>query len=145
MRQEAGSGVIVISGTVGGDVKDGDTVTLTYGSVTHTGQVDAKGEFSIYTSGIDLAKVTSISASVSTTDAAGNTATSTAAQTYSVDTTATAGVTVDSITQAITFIKCNRVRNKSKCNRFSKWRCKRWRHGYSTRKWNGCNRNSIGR
>ena len=93
---EAG-GTVAVTGSVGGDVKDGDTVTLTIGSQTHTGTVSS-GTFSIDVPGSELAASTSVGASVSTTDTAGNTATATNVQSYSVDTSATAGISVDSIT-----------------------------------------------
>ena len=72
---EAG-GTVTITGTVGGDVQDGDIVTLTINGNTYTGPVSG-GTFSIDVAGSDLAADpdTTIEASVTTTDAAGNTAT----------------------------------------------------------------------
>ena len=83
---EAGSSVS-ISGSVGGDVADGDTVTISVGSSTYTGLVSS-GRFSISVPGADLAAETSLSASVSTTDTAGNTSSASDSESYSVDTTA---------------------------------------------------------
>ncbi len=86
---EAGANVAV-TGTVGGDAQVGDTVTLTVNGNTYTGTVAAGLTFSINVAGADLAADpdTTIDASISTTDAAGNTGTGTDTESYSVDTTA---------------------------------------------------------
>ena len=71
---EAG-GTVAMSGTVGGDVQVGDTVTLTVnGNSSYTGLVQAGLTFSIDVAGSDLAADTNVHASVTATDAAGNTA-----------------------------------------------------------------------
>ncbi|MFM4718563.1 Ig-like domain-containing protein, partial [Aeromonas bivalvium] len=79
---------IAVTGTVGGDVKVGDTVTLTVNGKAFTGQVLADKRFSINVPGSDLAadgdKV--IDAKVTTTDAAGNSTTATDTEGYRVDT-----------------------------------------------------------
>ncbi|MGY3871508.1 retention module-containing protein, partial [Aeromonas crassostreae] len=79
---------IPVSGTVGGDVKAGDTVTLTVNGKTFTGLVLADKTFSINVPGADLVADSSktIDAKVITTDAAGNSATATDNEGYSVDT-----------------------------------------------------------
>ncbi|MDD1510544.1 Ig-like domain-containing protein, partial [Pseudomonas sp. CNPSo 3701] len=79
--------------TVGGDAKIGDTVTLTVNGKSFTGLVtNANGTlgFSINVPGADLVADAgkTITASVSTTDAAGNTGTATDTEGYSVDVTA---------------------------------------------------------
>ncbi|MFC7298173.1 retention module-containing protein, partial [Herminiimonas aquatilis] len=83
---EAGQN-INISGVVGGDAKVGDTVTLTVNGVNYTGFVLAGNTFSIPVPGSGLVadgdKV--IDASVTTTDAAGNSATATDTEGYTVD------------------------------------------------------------
>jgi hypothetical protein len=85
---EAG-GTVAVTGTVGGDVQVGDTVTLTVnGNSSYTGQVQAGLTFSIDVAGSDLAADTNVHASVNTADAAGNTATATEDQAYAVDTVA---------------------------------------------------------
>ena len=89
---EAGQ-TIAITGTVGGDAKAGDTVTLTVNGKTFTGPVvDTAGTlgFSIDVPGADLVadSNSSIDASISTTDAAGNVGTGTDTEGYSVDTQA---------------------------------------------------------
>ena len=79
---EAG-GTVAVTGTVGGDVQDGDTVTLTVNGTAYTGTV-ASGAFSIDVAGSDLAADadTTVDASVTTTDAAGNSTTATDTQAY---------------------------------------------------------------
>ena len=86
---EAG-GTVAVTGTVGGDVADGDIVTLTIGVNTYTGQA-LGGAFSIDVPGSILAADASVNASVTAADAAGNTATATDVQAYAVDTTADDG------------------------------------------------------
>ena len=88
-----------MTGTVGGDVQVGDTVTLTVNSnSSYTGLVQADFTFSIDVAGSDLAADTNVHASVTTTDAAGNSATATDDQAYTVDTTAPAAtITLDAI------------------------------------------------
>ncbi|WP_207562413.1 Ig-like domain-containing protein [Sulfurimonas aquatica] len=91
---------IAITGVVGGDVQVGDTVTLVINNVTSTGLVTDNGTnlvFSIDVAGSDLAADgdRTIDASVTTTDAAGNTATATDTEDYTVDTAITASITLD--------------------------------------------------
>src|SRR5437667_1670444 len=73
---------------VGGDVQRGDTVTLTVNGNAYTGAVSGN-TFSIDVAGSDLAADAdhTVDASVSTTDAAGNSATATASRSYVVDPT----------------------------------------------------------
>jgi VCBS repeat-containing protein len=80
---------IAITGTTGADVQPGDTVTLVVNGNTYTGTVAANNTFSINVAGSDLAADANrtIDASVTTSDAAGNSATATDTETYSVDTT----------------------------------------------------------
>ncbi|MEB6651621.1 Ig-like domain-containing protein, partial [Aeromonas caviae] len=79
---------IAVTGRVGGDVKEGDTVTLTVNGKAFTGLVLADKTFSINVPGSDLVadgdKV--IDATVTTTDAAGNSTTAADTEGYSVDT-----------------------------------------------------------
>ncbi|WAF59447.1 Ig-like domain-containing protein [Aeromonas caviae] len=81
---------IAVTGRVGGDVKEGDTVTLTVNGKAFTGLVLADKTFSINVPGSDLVadgdKV--IDAKVTTTDAAGNSTTAADTEGYSVDTLA---------------------------------------------------------
>ena len=82
---EAGQ-TITITGTTGGDVKAGDIVTLTINGQAYTGAVDGSGNFAIDVAGSDLAADpdTTIDASVTTTDGAGNSATATDTESYTV-------------------------------------------------------------
>jgi len=75
-----------ITGTVVGDFKAGDTVTLTVNGKTFTGTVDAAGKFSIPVPGADLVADpdATVDGSVSTVDAAGNPASATDTQAYTV-------------------------------------------------------------
>jgi hypothetical protein len=94
---EAG-GDITVTGTVGGDVKVGDTVTLTINGVAYTGLVQPGNTFAIAVAGSDLAADPNrvVDASVTTTDDAGNTTTATDSETYTVDTTPpVASITLD--------------------------------------------------
>ncbi|WP_230125827.1 Ig-like domain-containing protein, partial [Pseudomonas sp. Bi70] len=86
---------IPVTGTVGGDAKVGDIVTLTVNGNTYTGLVtNTNGTlgFSINVPGSDLVADAgqTITASISTTDAAGNVGTASDTEGYSVDTTAPA-------------------------------------------------------
>ncbi|WP_421254640.1 retention module-containing protein, partial [Aeromonas sp. 600948] len=79
---------IPVSGTVSGEFKAGDTVTLTVNGKPFTGPVDADGRFTILVAGSDLAADgdRTIDASVTSTDVAGNSATATDSEGYEVDT-----------------------------------------------------------
>jgi len=85
---EAGANVTITGTTTG--TQAGDTVTLTINGKTYTGTVDGSGNYSINVPGSDLAadSDTTIAASVSSTDTAGNTGTGTANKAYTVDTVA---------------------------------------------------------
>src|SRR4029453_16036846 len=74
------------------DVQDGDTVTLTVNGHAYTGTASG-GAFSINVAGSDLTadSDTSVDASVTTTDAAGNSTTPPDPQAYSLDTGADIG------------------------------------------------------
>jgi len=84
--EAAAGNKIAITGTVGGDAKPGDTVTLTVNGKDFTGTVAEDKSFSIEVPGSDLAadQDKTIDAKVTTTDAAGNTASATATDSYSV-------------------------------------------------------------
>lgn len=79
-----------ISGDVGGDVVDGDTVTVTVGLETYTSPVTMSGgtgTWSVDVPGYVLKSVTEVSATINTTDTAGNPGSATAQHTYIVDLT----------------------------------------------------------
>ncbi|MNJ22235.1 Bifunctional hemolysin/adenylate cyclase precursor [compost metagenome] len=73
-----------------GEFKAGDTVTLTVNNTEYSGKVAADGRFTILVAGSDLAADgdKTIDASVTSTDAAGNSATATDSEGYGVDTQA---------------------------------------------------------
>ncbi|MER0043315.1 Ig-like domain-containing protein [Pseudomonas sp. MGal98] len=95
---ELGATTVTITGTVGGEAKVGDAITLNLGGSAYSGTVIALGNgtlgFSIQVSSADLGGFSSISATVSSADAAGNVGTATASRPYTVDTTAPV-ITVD--------------------------------------------------
>ena len=104
---EAGA-TIAITGTVGGDAANGDTVTLTVNGVNYTGTVSS-GAFSINVPGAALVADAdfTIDASISKADAAGNVGTATDTETYTVDVTAptptitlAASITADDVINA---------------------------------------------
>ncbi|WP_286012306.1 Ig-like domain-containing protein, partial [Achromobacter sp. Marseille-Q4954] len=87
--EEAGKD-IAVTGKVGGDVKVGDTVTLTVNGKEFTGQVTTRPDgslgYSINVPGSDLAADSNVHATVTATDNAGNSKTANADKPYSVDT-----------------------------------------------------------
>jgi hypothetical protein len=87
--EAASSAPIAITGSVSANVPTGDTVTLTVDGHSYTGTVN-NGAYSISVPGNVLAGAStdSVHVSVSTTDAAGNTATASADQAYNVELTA---------------------------------------------------------
>ena len=80
------SGDISITGSVGGDVQDGDVVSLTVNGNSFTG-VASGGTFSIDVPGSDLVADgdATIAASVTTSDVAGNVATATDTEGYTIN------------------------------------------------------------
>ncbi len=91
---------VAVSGTVGGDVKVGDTVTLTVGNNTYTTTVLDGNTWTVNVPGSVLAGTDNVHASVTTTDAAGNSASATDDQDYGVDTLAPeARIEIDNITE----------------------------------------------
>ncbi|WP_025821452.1 Ig-like domain-containing protein [Shewanella marina] len=91
---------IPLHGSVGDDVKDGDTVTVHVGDKTYTTTVQAGNTWTVDVPGQVLVDNGShnVHASVSTTDNAGNSATANADHAYTVDTTIAASITIDNIT-----------------------------------------------
>ncbi|HER34339.1 MAG TPA: retention module-containing protein, partial [Halothiobacillaceae bacterium] len=88
---------ITISGSVGGDASEGDTVTLTVGGQDFTGTVDGDNSYTIDVSGSLLAENSQVEASVTGSDNAGNTFSATTTRDYAVDTEAAATITIDTI------------------------------------------------
>ncbi|WP_121514266.1 beta strand repeat-containing protein, partial [Brenneria goodwinii] len=91
---------ISVTGQVGANVQVGDTVTVTVGNETYQTTVNADGTtWSVGVPGSVLAGNSTVNASVTTSDAAGNTTTADASRPYSVDTVAPeATITIDAIT-----------------------------------------------
>ncbi|MEJ2310347.1 MAG: Ig-like domain-containing protein, partial [Gammaproteobacteria bacterium] len=92
-------GDVDVTGTVGGEFKAGDTVTLTVNGTDYQGTVNAAGTFSIAVAGSDLKADSNLHASVSTTDAAGNTGTASLDHAYTVDLAAQATDDTDRVTE----------------------------------------------
>ncbi|RED49025.1 VCBS domain-containing protein, partial [Aestuariispira insulae] len=96
---EAGGDVAVSGTATGGDISEGDTVSFTVNGTDYSTTVGADGSWSVDVAGADLAADTEFEVSVDSSDTAGNTVTSSATSTHTVDTQAEAGtVTVDAIT-----------------------------------------------
>jgi len=87
-KTESTAAAIPVTGTVSGAFNVGDTVTVTVNGKEFTGTVLAGGRFSINVPGADLAADPDriVDAKVTTTDAAGNTATALDTQNYTVNT-----------------------------------------------------------
>ncbi|MGR2737382.1 retention module-containing protein, partial [Billgrantia sp. Q4P2] len=94
---EEAEGDVTITGTVGGDAGEGDTVTLTVGGETFIGTVDADGNYAIDVPGSLLAEHDSVTAEVTGSDDAGNPYRADAERGYGVDLEATATITIDII------------------------------------------------
>ncbi|RPH26690.1 retention module-containing protein, partial [Buttiauxella warmboldiae] len=91
-----------ITGTVGGDAKAGDTVTLTVNGNTFTGTVEVQHDgslgYRIPVTTTDLVSGQTVQATITTTDAAGNTASASADHMVSVDMGAEVGISVHPVT-----------------------------------------------
>ena len=96
------AGTVAVTGVVGGDAQVGDTVTLTVNGGAYTGLVAADKTFSINVPGAALAADADrvIDASVTTTDAAGNSASGDGHRRLQRDTT-TPSVMVDIVDAAL--------------------------------------------
>ena len=91
---EAGS-TIAVTGAVGGDASQGDSVTLTINNTVYSGLVDADGTFSIDVAGSDLVVDTSFEARVTGTDDAGNAFDATTTSTHSIVLAPVANISLD--------------------------------------------------
>ncbi|MCV2402982.1 Ig-like domain-containing protein [Marinomonas sp. C2222] len=92
---------ITVTGTAeGGDIAEGDIVTMTINGEDYSTMVDGDGNWSVDVSGDDLTNDTEFDVVVSSSDAAGNTVESTGTSTHTVDLSATSGtVTIGSVTE----------------------------------------------
>ncbi|WP_210448866.1 Ig-like domain-containing protein, partial [Vibrio crassostreae] len=79
---------ITVSGTAkGGDISEGDVVTMTINGTEYTTTVDGDGNWTVDVAGSDLAKDTAFDVNVASTDGVGNDGTSTGSSTHTIDTT----------------------------------------------------------
>ncbi|WP_312217337.1 Ig-like domain-containing protein [Brevundimonas sp.] len=86
---EAGQGAVAVGGTVAGEFATGDPVVVTLANgATQTTTLDAAGAWSVAFAGADLAASAGLTVAVTSTDAAGNTATVSVQKAFGVDTTA---------------------------------------------------------
>ena len=80
---------ITVTGTaIGGDISEGDIVTLVINNVTYTTVVDSLGNWSVGVSGSDLAADSVFNAVVRSSDTAGNIVSSAGSSAHTVDTKA---------------------------------------------------------
>nr|WP_275667746.1 Ig-like domain-containing protein [Photobacterium damselae] len=86
VTQAEGKSSVIINGSVGGDVKDGDIVTLTIDGQQFTGEAKG-GRYQITVEGSTLLKDSDriVEASVTTTDGAHHSASDTAEKSYQID------------------------------------------------------------
>ncbi|WP_343750162.1 VCBS domain-containing protein, partial [Marinomonas primoryensis] len=93
---EADSTIAVTGTASGGDIAEGDTVTLVINGTTYTTKVAENGTWSVGVVGSDLSGDTAFDAVVTSSDAAGNTVESKATSTHTVDLNiATPGITFE--------------------------------------------------
>ncbi|MBV7586966.1 Ig-like domain-containing protein, partial [Pseudomonas sp. PDM33] len=89
-----------ISGKAGGEFLAGDLVTFTLNGTDYSAKVAADGTWSVQVSGTDLAKGTSIDATLVAHDAAGNSTSVPASHPYTVDLLPpVAQLTIDAVTE----------------------------------------------
>ena len=84
------TGVIAVTGSVGGDASAGDTVRMTINGTEYTTTVGSDGRWSVDVAGSDLAADTTFEVSVSGSDDAGNPYSATAVSEHTVDLSADA-------------------------------------------------------
>ncbi|WP_368350136.1 Ig-like domain-containing protein [Pectobacterium peruviense] len=91
---------IAVTGNVGNEVKAGDSITVKVGTETYQTTVNTDGKtWSISVPGLVLAANGDISATVTTSDTAGNVTTANTNHAYGVDTVApTASISIDNVT-----------------------------------------------
>ncbi|MCT7565409.1 Ig-like domain-containing protein, partial [Aliarcobacter butzleri] len=95
---ESKEATTTITGTVGGDVKAGDTVTVSVNGTDYETKVNSDGTtWSVNVDTSDLLADSKVTASVTATDDAGNSKTANADRPYGVDTTIDATITINTI------------------------------------------------
>ncbi|MFP8690269.1 retention module-containing protein [Citrobacter portucalensis] len=95
--QETGLPTIAVSGSVSGDVHQGESVTLKVNGQTYTATIDANKHYTVDINTSDLVADHSIEATVTGHDNHGNVQDTSITKAFSVDTTATAAVTVNTV------------------------------------------------
>ncbi|WP_219621784.1 VCBS domain-containing protein [Shewanella sp. GutDb-MelDb] len=86
INAQESSADISVTGRVSGDAHQGDIVNLVVGQHSYSATVDHSGHFSVNIAGAELASNASITASVTTTDTAGNPASASQVMHYATDT-----------------------------------------------------------
>ncbi|QHC50324.1 retention module-containing protein [Billgrantia tianxiuensis] len=94
---EEATQLITITGSVGGDAREGDTVTLTVGGQEFTGTVTSDLTYAIDVPGELLAQHDNVEANVSGSDEAGNPYSADSERDYGVNLSAEASITIDTI------------------------------------------------
>ena len=89
---ESASTISVTGSASGGDIANGDTVSMTINGVSYSTTLDASGNWSVDVAGTDLYADTSFDVVVSSTDDAGNTVSSTGASEHTIVETTTLGL-----------------------------------------------------
>ncbi|MEB2420120.1 retention module-containing protein [Citrobacter sp. R-1.5.2] len=95
--QETGLPKIAVSGSVSGDVNPGENVTLKVNGQTYTATIDASKHYTVDVNTSDLVADHTIEATVTGHDNHGNVQDASITKAFSVDTTATAAVTVNTV------------------------------------------------
>ncbi|MCU8408924.1 Ig-like domain-containing protein, partial [Vibrio vulnificus] len=81
---ESGQTIAVTGTATGGDIAQGDKVTMTINGTDYETTVDANGNWTVDVAGSDLANDTAFDVNVASTDGAGNPVTSTGSSTHTV-------------------------------------------------------------
>nr|HAT2258940.1 retention module-containing protein [Citrobacter freundii] len=95
--QETGQPTIAVSGSVSGDVNPDESVTLKVNGQTYTATIDANKHYTVDVQTSDLVADHSIQATVTGHDIHGNVQDASDTKAFSVDTKATAAVTVNTV------------------------------------------------
>ena len=95
--QEVGQAKTMVSGSVSGDVKPGENVTLTVNGHDYNAVINASNHYTVDVNTSDLVADHTIDAKVTGHDKAGNVQDTSIIKAFSVDTTASAAVTVNTV------------------------------------------------
>ncbi|MEH0690337.1 tandem-95 repeat protein, partial [Vibrio cholerae] len=97
-KAESGQTITVTGTATGGDISEGDKVTMSINGKPYETTVDADGNWSVDVAGADLAEDTAFDVNVASTDVAGNPVTSTGSSTHTVDLEAAIKPSITNIT-----------------------------------------------